>query len=45
MDFQKTQHLGLDDARNLMVISKKMHEEECVFITNSWYDPSAIIRT
>lgn len=39
MKFQGRQHSGLDDARNLVAIGKRMHEEGCVFKTNSWYDP------
>lgn len=33
--FQGIQRLGFDDDRNLAAIGNKMHEEECVFKTNS----------
>ncbi|KAI8639243.1 ribonuclease H-like domain-containing protein [Parasitella parasitica] len=39
MQFEGRQHSGLDDARNLAMIGKRMHEEGCVFKTNNWYDP------
>ncbi|CEP14273.1 hypothetical protein [Parasitella parasitica] len=39
MEFEGRQHSGLDDARNLAAIGKKMHQEGCVFKTNSWFDP------
>ncbi|OAD01830.1 hypothetical protein MUCCIDRAFT_132030, partial [Mucor lusitanicus CBS 277.49] len=37
LTFQGREHSGLDDARNLVAIGKKMHEEGCVFKTNCWY--------
>ncbi|CAO3648743.1 unnamed protein product [Mucor hiemalis] len=38
MEFQGREHSGLDDARNLAAIGKRMHEEGCVFKTNCRYD-------
>lgn len=39
LTFQGREHSGLDDARNLVAIGRKMHEEGCLFKTNSWFDP------
>ncbi|KAG2201753.1 hypothetical protein INT47_002013 [Mucor saturninus] len=39
MEFQGREHSGLDDARNLAAIGKKMHEQGCLFKTNCRYDP------
>jgi 3'-5' exoribonuclease 1 len=38
MEFQGREHSGLDDARNLAAIGKKMHEEGCIFKANCKYD-------
>ncbi|KAG2233131.1 hypothetical protein INT48_001624 [Thamnidium elegans] len=34
MQFKGREHSGLDDARNLAAIGKRMHEEGCIFKTN-----------
>ncbi|KAI8876925.1 hypothetical protein K501DRAFT_231185 [Backusella circina FSU 941] len=34
MEFTGREHSGLDDARNLAAIGKRMHEDGCVFKTN-----------
>ena len=38
MEFQGREHSGLDDARNLAAIGKRMHQEGCVLETNCKYD-------
>lgn len=38
MTFEGREHSGLDDARNLAFIGKRMHEEGCIFKTNCRYD-------
>lgn len=37
MEFKGREHSGLDDARNLAVIGKRMHDDGCVFKTNCQY--------
>ncbi|ORY04900.1 hypothetical protein K493DRAFT_205157, partial [Basidiobolus meristosporus CBS 931.73] len=32
--FDGREHSGIDDARNIAIIAKRMHEEGCVFSTN-----------
>ncbi|KAK4520624.1 substrate-specific activator of APC-dependent proteolysis [Mucor velutinosus] len=39
LTFQGREHSGLDDAKNLVAIGRRMHEEGCVFKTNCWFDP------
>lgn len=34
MNFKGREHSGLDDARNLAYIAKRMYEEGCVFKAN-----------
>jgi 3'-5' exoribonuclease 1 len=38
MEFQGREHSGLDDARNLTAIGKRMFDEGCLFKTNCSYD-------
>ncbi|KAI9470864.1 MAG: hypothetical protein EXX96DRAFT_597608 [Benjaminiella poitrasii] len=37
MTFEGREHSGLDDARNLVAIGKRMHQEGCTFKTNCKY--------
>ncbi|KAI8991457.1 ribonuclease H-like domain-containing protein [Mycotypha africana] len=37
MKFEGREHSGLDDARNLVAIGKRMHEEGCIFKPNCNY--------
>lgn len=39
LEFQGREHSGLDDARNLAIIGKTMHQQGCIFKTNCRYDP------
>lgn len=38
MEFQGREHSGLDDARNLAAIGKRMYKDGCIFKTNCKYD-------
>jgi 3'-5' exoribonuclease 1 len=34
MEFKGREHSGLDDAKNLAAIGKRMHQDGCIFKTN-----------
>jgi inhibitor of KinA sporulation pathway (predicted exonuclease) len=36
LTFEGRQHAGLDDAKNVARIAKRMHEEGAVFCFNQW---------
>jgi 3'-5' exoribonuclease 1 len=38
MEFKGREHSGLDDARNLAAIGKRMYNDGCIFKTNCKYD-------
>lgn len=40
MEFKGREHSGLDDARNLAAIGKKMYQDGCIFRTNCKYNPN-----